>query len=353
MKNAKPNPECEGVRELRLAYIEDLLESDQRLRFEAHLARCTGCAGDLDQLRRWVARLGQLKDAFCPQPWEVFDEVRRTAGSGVDICEHVAHCPSCREYEAAFRTSGAERGMPDELWATMQRMMPRQDEVYERLPWSEWFAEMVRSAITAFRMPMMAASAVAVAVLVVVLMHPAKDIRAVTGLSSVKWSQHPKAMKLMSSPKLPSGRFAPGARGESLAILVAFVEGTQPLPQDTVDKIYASLEPTPEMLSRFRIVSPVTIKDAVTDKRVTVDHRDLMLKGLRDVLGVTLVTVITLSGEKDAYGITAEFIDTETGWVLREARMASVPGTELDAHIREAALRVSLTHLGDRAFPTR
>jgi hypothetical protein len=342
MKNVESSLGCEGLRELRLAYIEDLLESEQRERFDAHLARCADCAKDVEEMRCWVERLAQLKDASCPEPWEVFDEVRRTAATDLDVCQHLEDCPSCREYQAAFKIPPPERGMPDELWEKIRHVNTRQTVVQARLCWSEWLAEFVHGTIAAFRMPVMAAGALAAAMLVVVFLYPAEKVRSVAGLSSVKWIERPKPVKLMGKPKPPDVQVG----FESLTMVVTFAQGTQPLPETELDRIYQSLQPTPDMIRRFRIVSPILIKDAVDGKRIATDDRDGLIEGLRDALDVTLVTMVTVTGDQENYRLIAEFVDTRTGWVLRETRMTGVTGPELASRIREAALRVSRTDLG-------
>ena len=51
---------CREFVQLVSDYLEGALPQDQRLRFEAHLAECDGCAGYLEDVRRVV---GSLHDA--------------------------------------------------------------------------------------------------------------------------------------------------------------------------------------------------------------------------------------------------------------------------------------------------
>jgi anti-sigma factor RsiW len=53
---------CKELVELVTAYLEDVLDTDARARFEAHLAKCRGCRNYLDQFRITVRTFGHIKD---------------------------------------------------------------------------------------------------------------------------------------------------------------------------------------------------------------------------------------------------------------------------------------------------
>jgi anti-sigma factor RsiW len=54
---------CREFVELVTDYLEDALPEAERVRFEAHLAECDGCAGYLEDVRRIV---GSLHEASQP-----------------------------------------------------------------------------------------------------------------------------------------------------------------------------------------------------------------------------------------------------------------------------------------------
>ena len=54
---------CREFVELVTAYLDDALPDAERVRFEAHLAECDGCAGYLEDTRRLV---GSLQEATEP-----------------------------------------------------------------------------------------------------------------------------------------------------------------------------------------------------------------------------------------------------------------------------------------------
>ena len=56
---------CQEFVELVTDYLEDRLPENDRIRFEAHMAECDGCAGYLEDMRRLV---GSLNDIVEPAP---------------------------------------------------------------------------------------------------------------------------------------------------------------------------------------------------------------------------------------------------------------------------------------------
>ena len=59
---------CAELVELVSDYIDGALALDDRLRFEEHLAICSGCANYLDQMRTTIALSGRLRvDDLSPE----------------------------------------------------------------------------------------------------------------------------------------------------------------------------------------------------------------------------------------------------------------------------------------------
>jgi anti-sigma factor RsiW len=53
---------CREFVELVTDYLEGALPDDERVRFEAHLAECDGCAGYLEDMRRMVDSMSDLPE---------------------------------------------------------------------------------------------------------------------------------------------------------------------------------------------------------------------------------------------------------------------------------------------------
>ena len=57
-----PEMSCKDLVELVTEYIEGVLPSADRLRFDAHLVECDGCQVYLDQMQQVVRTLGHLPE---------------------------------------------------------------------------------------------------------------------------------------------------------------------------------------------------------------------------------------------------------------------------------------------------
>jgi len=53
---------CKEIVELVTDYIEGNLPATERVRFEGHLADCTGCTNYLAQMRQTIQLTGQLRE---------------------------------------------------------------------------------------------------------------------------------------------------------------------------------------------------------------------------------------------------------------------------------------------------
>jgi anti-sigma factor RsiW len=56
-----PDLTCQELVELVTAYLEGALPEAEHARFEEHLADCEGCAAYVEQMRRTIELLGELR----------------------------------------------------------------------------------------------------------------------------------------------------------------------------------------------------------------------------------------------------------------------------------------------------
>jgi len=62
---------CKELVELATEYLEGVLSSEDKERFEAHLATCNGCTTYLQQIRRTIQAVGNLgESSVSPQAKE-------------------------------------------------------------------------------------------------------------------------------------------------------------------------------------------------------------------------------------------------------------------------------------------
>ena len=60
------DPSCDEVVRLVSDYLEGALTPAEAARFEAHIARCDGCAAYLDQMRETIRLVGELPEESVP-----------------------------------------------------------------------------------------------------------------------------------------------------------------------------------------------------------------------------------------------------------------------------------------------
>ncbi len=53
---------CKELVELVTDYLEGVLSSEDKVRFETHLANCNGCTANLQQMRKTIQTVGNLQE---------------------------------------------------------------------------------------------------------------------------------------------------------------------------------------------------------------------------------------------------------------------------------------------------
>ena len=59
---------CKELVELVTDYLEGVLPSEERARFEEHISQCPGCEIYLEQMRQFIRTLGKLNEDSIPPP---------------------------------------------------------------------------------------------------------------------------------------------------------------------------------------------------------------------------------------------------------------------------------------------
>ena len=71
-------PTCRELVELVTEYLEGALSSEDRARFDEHIADCVDCTAHLDQMRRTLGLVGRLTEgSVSPQAREALLETFR------------------------------------------------------------------------------------------------------------------------------------------------------------------------------------------------------------------------------------------------------------------------------------
>ena len=69
----------------------------EKARLEEHLSTCDECALRVKELRETTAALKQNKQAFCPEPWELYEFAQSGDDPHGTVSIHVQDCPLCSE----------------------------------------------------------------------------------------------------------------------------------------------------------------------------------------------------------------------------------------------------------------
>ncbi len=304
-----------------------MLSDDQGAVVEQHLASCAGCSAQVKLLRDLVENLRLHREAFCPEPWEIFELVHYGRDPAGSVSVHVEECPVCAPMAEAFSVKAPHETMPPQLWAHVRdRLATASPErlAETRQPW--WNLDRFREW---FRAPAWAIGAAAVAVLLVVVLYPREIPQQMIAMSSVTWEG-------VAKPK----SFRPEAA--RVAIILALKDFQPALKQKRVDALYNSLAPSMEIYERYQVVPPASVSEAVRKGDVDSSDRNSMLAGLRDKMGIALAVFVSVRSRAEAVSIEAELVDTKTGNVVRKFAEPSVPDKDLESGVRKSVFTLLL-----------
>ncbi len=299
-----------------LAYVEDLLDPQQRVLVEQHLLQCGHCVEEVHGLREVILALKDHRDAFCPEPWEIYEFVRHRRDPQNRISRHLNQCPS--DQTMARLLEKENESMPEDLWDKIRGMTrPEETETWlSRL--AEWFRR-------PWGMPAFGAAAVATAVLVLVVVMPKETYRPVVALSMVSWDEVPK-------PKT--------TKRPSVTILLAF-EGITPEPnQDEIDALYKAISPNMDLYERYCLIPPSEVKQAQEDRQVSLKTRKALLEGLDKKLAVAKAVFVTFRPAEQGALAKLELIACASGIVLADRTETGSSPSEIAGNIGESLQRL-------------
>jgi hypothetical protein len=285
-----------------------------------------------EELREAIAALKQNKQAFCPEPWELYDFAQTGNDPHGDISLHVEKCPLCSEDLRAWKMALPEEPMPAELWNRLREHLPRPAprQVLPRTP--QWGRIFLQNLVRWWKAPAMAAGVVAAVLVLIVTFYPRDMTQPMIALSSVSWEGIPK----------------PKSIHENAAFVVFFKDFKIPVPQKQIDSLYEALKPSMDLNERYGIVSPAEISEAVKSGQVPSTNSTAMIDGLRKNLDVSRALVVTVFPSADKLAARIEFIDTISGKKLQTKTEEKIEQSELPERIRSEAFGMLLPPTNQR-----
>ncbi|MFC1836206.1 zf-HC2 domain-containing protein [Thermodesulfobacteriota bacterium] len=321
---------------LLMPYVEGLLDPPVRTAVDTHLDTCTECAEKLKELERLATSLNRNRDAFCPEPWELFAFCEDPANPAKGIAEHVDQCPLCRADAAEFQARTREEPLPEKVRTAVEFHYPQgvgeQAADENRSGWlKDLFAPLFR-----VRAPLLGAAMAAI--LVAVIVYPTAKLEQTMGLSSLTWENGkaglvPKSMSYDSRPRV--------------AMLVMLRDFRQPLSQEEIDSLYRALKPTPEMQRSLDVLAPAVVKSAVGTDEFEPNDREGILERLDDDFDLARLLIVTLTGPRSRVVIENEVIEPKTKRTIAKGKVEAVSENGLTARLRDSALSLLKIHSGN------
>ena len=318
---------------LLLPYLEDRLVPEDKALINDHLESCGECARELRQLNHLAHLLTTNKNAFCPESWALYQCVENGVDPDGKIAAHLEHCSLCQEEVVAYKTVCTETALPEYLKDEVARQFRPRSACAAIYDEKRSFAALIDKLKSLFSVPVMALGTAAAAILVAVMLYPVADSAPVIGLSSVAWeTEQPRLV-----PKSGIRLMGPVKPSRSIAIVLFFRDFRSTIPQEQIDDIYSELKPSDSIASRFQIVPPDKVSEALGSINLKPFDRRELMKTLRNKIDVSEVLVVTISSTKRGREVRYELLDVKTGDVIYYTAEAPVAEDHLSKGVRDSA----------------
>jgi hypothetical protein len=321
----RPPNTNEHPEELLLPYVEGLLPAAERAMVEEHLGACPRCASAEAELRDTVALLKGHREAFCPEPWELYEYVHYGVEPDVALKKHLDSCDACSEIVETFRVQEPAGAIPAAVLDKVRGRHPRPAESGLAETANLW--DVVSRF---FRRPVFGAVAAAAAVLVVFFLYPREVSQYPIAFSPVTWESTPKPKAF--APSMPR-----------VALVLAVKECDRPFTRRSLDSLYEALAPSMELYERFQIVSPAMVRNGLGKLADAIESRARLLEGLRTQLDISLACLVTIECKGDRMNLQTDLVDTASRAVRAGRTQSNVSPTELEAAVRSATHEVLMS----------
>lgn len=325
MNPTGPPNTSEHPEELLLSYVEGLLPAAERAMVEEHLKACSRCTAVASELRDTVMLLKKNREAFCPEPWELYEYVHYGIEPDPALKKHLESCPACSEMLETLRVEEPAHPIPEAVLDKVRNLYRGSEQRRLRDTADRW--DVVSRF---FRRPVFGALAAAAAVLVIFLLYPREVSQYPIAFSPVTWESTPKPKAFAAS--MPR-----------VAFVVAVNECDRPLTQNSLDSVYEALAPSMELYERFQIVSPAMVRNGLRKLASGIDSRARLLEGLRTQLDVSLACLVTIECKGDRMKLQADLVDTASGAVRTAGTRSAVSRSELGVAARAATHEVLMS----------
>jgi hypothetical protein len=316
VKNPSPPKSSQHPDDLLLPYVEDMITPAEKTGIEEHLSTCRDCASRVEELRETILALRENKRAFCPELWELHDFARSGDDPHGVISTHVENCPFCSEDLRAWKRATEEERMPAELWNRLKERIPAPAPRQVPLETPRWYQVLLGNLARFWKMPALAAGAVAATLLLVVVFY-SNDIM---------------------EPMAPKSKALP----QKTAFVVLLKDFKAPALQKQIESVSEALGASSDLKDRYTIVSPKETSELIESGKVSSHDKSAMIDGLKRNLNVSRVLIITVFPSADEFAFRVELIDTIDGTTLQTKSDEKIEQNKLAEQVRSDALSMLL-----------
>jgi hypothetical protein len=320
MKPANKKHDCDTFQDLAIAYMEELLSTEETEAFQAHLLQCSHCAAHLEETRLWSGFLEENIDEVCPELWKIFEGHEREA---VNLNEHIAGCGQCSEDLKSFQSPAEAKEIPEGLWREMTSSVHKESKPAFGVKISHYVEQAMDYVRETLWAPSLAFATVAAALIIAVMLYPTFQSDEFIGLSDTQWSSVAIKRQLLG----------PAQNGPIAGLLIKY-SGLKDKPeQEMTDSLYQALEPKGRLEEQYQWLTPDEVKSALSGVDLESAPNSEIFKNLSKELQASNMALLKISKTDRAYDLSVALYDTNTGRVLKQAAKENVGKTDL---IKEA-----------------
>jgi anti-sigma factor RsiW len=311
--------------ELLLPYAENSLSRSEVHLLEQHLAGCPECTDTVERLRQTTSSLRAHREAFCPEPWELYEFAFHGEDPDGSVQTHLQRCRSCRATFEAWSSEHQSVELPNHLWVQIRnRFGKRESQPTEPEPLSSklrtrLFKRLMFSSV--------AVGAAAAAILVVVLLVPREIPQSTIVTSSISWEQAPK----------PKG--VSGSRSR-IAVIIALRGFPNRWSQKEVDSLYQSIAPDMDQSQRFDMLSPQLVSEALQEEAGRLRSTEDVTSILRQNLSVDQALSVTVSQTRNGMAVSVDLKDAQSHETIKQAHAERIVPKYLETRIRKLVSEV-------------
>jgi len=310
---------------LLLTYLEGRLSPREQAELERHLTGCPRCSTELRELSEIVGALRDNREAFCPEPWQVYELIHYGTDPEGRIAGHLDQCLSCRALAEQLKSEAAPRMPAAVARELLDRTRPERSG--GALAESRWQSVGIRF-FTKFRIPALAAGLAAAVIVAAVLMLPSSMPEYAVVLGTGSWETVPRPKEGMARPRV--------------AMVIVFKGFDKQPSQSHIDELYNAAAPTMSVYERYHIIPPDAFRDRWKKDPLSSPDRQSLVRWLHEKLNASRAAIVTISPDGKEVSLEVDLLDTTTETVLQHEVARNVPQDLIKETVRRLVLSALL-----------